>query len=179
MPGYETLLNQPILAAITNNTFTAALDITSTTTQPPMVIPANFIMPDGNSIIKVSAFGTFSTTGTPTLVLGTYWGTTVLAVNVALTTASGAATLPWRLETTTMVRAAGTSGAAMTQGFLDYGTTLTATTRIPVPGIALATVAIDTTAAAALTVKATWSASSSSNIVVTHGFTVECLNFVP
>lgn len=177
MAGYESLLNEPLLAAITNNTFTGPQDLTSSTTQPAFVIPANFVQ--RGTTIKVVAFGTFSTTGTPTLVVGPYWGTTVLGVNVALTTASGAATLAWRLETTTVFRSDGTSGAAMTQGFLDYGTTLTATTRIPVPGIALATVAVDTTAAAALTVKGTWSASSASNIVVTHGFTVECLNLVP
>lgn len=177
MAGYESLLNEPLVASITNNTFTSALDITSSTTQPPFVIPANFLQ--RGTTIKTTAFGSFSTTGTPTLILGTYFGTTALAVNVALTAASGAATLPWRLETTTVIRADGTSGAAITQGFLDYGTTLTATTRIPVPGIALATVAIDTTVAASWTAKATWSASSASNIVVTYGYAVECLNLIP
>jgi hypothetical protein len=137
---------------------------------------ANTLVP--GSIIKMVAWGTFSTTGTPTLVLGPYLGTTALAVNVALTTASGAVTLPWHFEVRTIVRTAGqaTIGTAMSQGFLDYGTTLTAVTRIPVPGIAAATVAIDTTTAQTLTPKATWSASSASNIVVLHGLTLEGLN---
>lgn len=177
MAGYESLISKPLEASINNNTFTAAQDITSSTTQPPLVIPANFV--SKGTTIKTTAFGTFSTTGTPTLILGTYWGTTALAVNVALTTASGAVTLPWRLETLSLWRTDGTAGAVVTQGFLDYGTTLTATTRIPVPGIALATVTTDTTAAAIFSVKATWSASSASNIIITHGVAIECLNLVP
>lgn len=177
MAGYESLLNEPLRTTITNNTFTGPQDITSSTTAPPLVIPANFIQ--RGTTLKTTAFGTFSTTGTPTLVMGPYWGTTVLGVNVALTTASGAATLAWRLETTTTFHTDGSAGAAVTQGFLDYGTTLTATTRIPVPGIALATVAVDTTAAAAWTVKATWSSSSASNIIVLYGYFVECLNLIP
>jgi len=61
---------------------------------------------------------------------------------------------------------------------LIYGTTLTAVTMIPVPGIALATTTVDNSAAAAWSVQATYSASSSSNIVVLHGWSVEELSQV-
>jgi hypothetical protein len=57
----------------------------------------------------------------------------------------------------------------VTKGYLKYGTTVAAVTEIPVPGIALAAVNVDNTAAAELSVQATWSASSASNIVVLHG----------
>lgn len=175
MLGYSALLNDPPTTALTFNTFTGPQDVTSNTTNPPYVLPANFLDRPGQ-ILHVYAAGTFSTTATPTLVMGTYYGTTVLGVNVALTTASGAATLPWCLETWTKLQTAGTAGAVVTRGVLVYGTTLTAVTTIPVPGIALANVAIDTTVAAPLTVKATWSASSASNIIVTHQFFVESYN---
>jgi hypothetical protein len=177
MPGYSQMLNEPLIAVISNASFTGPTDVTSSTTQPPLSIGAYSIQ-EGASI-RTTAFGNFSTTATPTLVIGPYWGTTVLGVNVALTTASGAATLPWRLETTTSFHKVGSAGVARTQGTLVYGTTLTAVTTIPVPGIALADVTVDTTASALWTVKATWSASSASNIVTTSGFYVELLNATP
>jgi hypothetical protein len=175
MLGYNALLNDPPPGAMTFNTFTGPLDVTSNTVNAPFVMPANTLDRPGQ-MIHTYAAGTFSTTGTPTLVMGTYLGTTVLAVNVALTTASGAVTLPWCLETWTKVAGTGTAGLLNTRGNLVYGTTLTAITNIPVPGIALANVTADTTAAAAWTVKATWSTSSASNIVVTHQYFVESYN---
>lgn len=177
MPGYETLLNNPPISTLSFNTFTGPQDLTSSTTQAPFVLPANSLR--RGATIKTTAGGTFSTTGTPTLVFGTYYGSTVLGVNVALTTASGAATLPWRYETTTVITAEGTSGTAITQGELWYGTTLTAITQIPVPGIALVAVTLDTTAATQWSVKATYSASSGSNIVTCSTFLVEHMNYTP
>jgi hypothetical protein len=177
MAGYAQLLNNPPIASISTASFTGPTDVSFSTTQPPLVIPANYLK--RGDVIKTTSFGSFSTTGTPTAVVGPYWGTTVLAVNVALTTASGAATLPWRLETWSTVYAIGTAGAIITHGQLQYGTTLTAVTTIPDPGIALATVAVDTTAAATWTTKWTWSASSASNIVVTYGHYIEHLNCQP
>lgn len=179
MSGYAKMLNEdnPLLTSINNNTFTTARDITSSTTQPPLNIPAYYLQK--GDTIYTRAGGTFSTTGTPTIVFGTYFGSTVLGVNVALTTASGAATLPWCLETTTTIYSTGSAGTAVTHGQLRYGTTLTAVTTIPVPGIALATVSINTTAAALWTVQATYSASSGSNIIITNDFQVIHQNFRP
>lgn len=173
---YASQLNDPLLVAVTSNTFTGPQDLVAGTVAPaaqPCVIPVNYLKP--GTTIRTEAWGSFSTTGTPTLVFGTYYGATALAVNVALTTASGAATLPWHLRTTTHVRSStpNTAVVTITQGELWYGTTLTATTQIPVPGIALATTTVDNSTAAAWSVKATYSASSASNIVVLHGWLVE------
>lgn len=182
MAGYATLLNGdiPLTQTLSFNTFTGPQDLTSkstATSQPGLTLPANFLK--RGMVIRTTAGGNFSTTGTPTLVFGTYYGSTALGVNVALTTASGAATLPWRLETTTTFQTDGAAGTAITQGELWYGTTLTAVTQIPIPGIALATVTVDTTASAAWAAKATYSASSASNIVTCSTFTVELLSFIP
>jgi hypothetical protein len=179
---YASQISDPLLAANTINTFTGPQDLIRATgngafAAQPCIIPANYLK--AGTTIRTEAFGSFSTTGTPTLVFGLYTGVTTtytaLAVNVALTTASGAVTLPWHLRTITTVRSTANYAAVvtMTQGELWYGTTLTATTQIPIPGIALATANIDNSVAVEWAVCATYSASSASNIIVLHGWTVE------
>lgn len=172
---YANQLNDPVLAAVTSDTFTTAQDLlagTHAAAAQPCIIPVNYLK--AGSTLWTRAAGTFSTTGTPTLILGLYYGTTVLAVNVAITAASGAATLPWILELFTNVRSTAPDSAVvtMTQGTLKYGTTATALTEVWVPGTAPATVNVDNTAAQALTVKGTWSASSASNIIVLNQFDI-------
>jgi hypothetical protein len=170
----------PPIVAITSNTFTGPQDLTTGTAGTlgiPLTVPANFFRV--GQAWRFTAGGSFSTTGTPTLVFGIYVGAAAQAVNVALTTASGAATLPWWLTVQGTIRSIGasTSGTMMCQGLLTYGTTLTAVTTIPIPGIALAVgTGFDTTIANKLTVDATYSSSSSSNIVVLHQWLVEYMN---
>jgi phosphoribosylcarboxyaminoimidazole (NCAIR) mutase len=169
---YTNQLNEPFVGPVTNNTFTGPQNLIKTAaaySAKPCIIPAYYL--ETGSAFRVEAYGTFSTTGTPTLVFGLYWGSTVLGVNVALTTASGAATLPWHLETVTFARSTVVSTAVpmVTKGYLKYGTTVSAVTEIPIPGIALAAVNVDNSAAAELSVQATFGTSSASNIVVLHG----------
>lgn len=183
---YANQLNDPMIAANSINTITGPNNVIRLTgaspggalAAQPCTIPVNYLK--SGTVIRTEAWGTFSTTGTPTLVFGVYFGTTVLGVNVALTTASGAATLPWHLRTVSQVRSTAVAAAipVVTQGELIYGTTLTAVTMIPIPGIALATVNVDNTAAAEWSVQVTYSASSASNIIVTHGLTIEELTQV-
>ena|SRR5215467_1019674 len=175
---YASQLNDPLLAANSIASFTGPQNLIKTTgnaayVAQPCIIPQNYLKP--GTLIRTEAFGTFSTTGTPTLVFGVYYGATVLGVNVALTTASGAVTLDWHLRCSTIVRSAAVPSAVvtMTQGELWYGTTLTAITQIPIPGVALATVNVDNSAANELSVQATYSASSASNIVVLHSLVIE------
>lgn len=174
MPGISYTLNEALIVTTTQNNFTAAQDITSSASQQPCTINGGTLKREAT--IHTRAAGTFSTTGTPTLILGPYLGTTALGVNSALTTASGAATLPWLLDTWTVVNTDGTSGKAKTTGTLTYGTTLTAITTIPIPAIALADVTIDTTVGAVWSVKATWSVASVSNIITCSHFSVEYTN---
>jgi len=83
--------------------------------------------------------------------------------------------VPFRLELTTTIRTTGSSGTAMSQGVCAFGTSVSATSFLPVPNTALATVTVDTTAAKALTLGAQWSASSASNTLTCHGFQIESL----
>ncbi len=172
---WSSLLNspQPTSAGTALASSTSLTDISAT---PNFVLPANFLQ--AGTALRFTAFGTFSTTGTPTLLLGIYYGGiagTALATTGAITTGSGVTNVPFRLELTTTVRTTGSSGTAMSQGFCAFGTTVAATTFLPVPNTALATVSIDTTAAKALTVGAQWSANSASNTVTCHGFQIESM----
>jgi hypothetical protein len=172
---YSNQLNEPLVVAVTNSAFTGPQNLVktgATYSSKPCVIPAYSM--EAGFTFRVEAYGTFSTTGTPTLVFGTYLGATAIGVNVALTTASGAATLPWHLETLTTVRSTANPAAVVTitKGYLKYGTTLSAVTEIPIPGIALATVNVDNTAGLEIAPMATFSASSASNIVVLHNLVV-------
>jgi hypothetical protein len=133
--------------------------------------------------IKVEADGEFSTTGTPTLSIGCYIGTaagaitTVLAENTAITTGSGAASWPWRLNWCGIFVQTGTSGSVVGSGTLDYGTSLTAYTTVPIPStLALRTIVWDTTIARSIGICATWGTNSVSNNIRVYNHSVLTLN---
>lgn len=143
---------------------------------PNIVLPANFL--DLGSRVRLKAYGTFSNTSTPTLILGFYYGGVAgvaLAATTAITTTTGATNWPWRLELEGHVRSLGTSGTLMCSGKVYIPTSLTAWTLRPIPETALATVTIDTTAAKAITVGATWGTANASNTLTCHEMTCEVL----
>jgi hypothetical protein len=64
----------------------------------------------------------------------------------------------------------------MSHGSAYFGSAVsTLTDEVPIPATALATVAIDTTAAKVLSVGATWGTNSASNTLTLHGFLIESL----
>jgi hypothetical protein len=133
---------------------------------PTMILPGNYLQ--RGSIIRIKASGTFSTTGTPTLLIGAYYGAvagTALAASGATTTASAAASFPWDYEYEGVVRTTGTTGTIMGNGRLLLATSLTAYSMVPVPATAIATVTLDTTTAKAVTIGAQWGTASASNTI--------------
>ncbi len=178
--GYVTSPVGPFPTAVgaSFGTFTTRQDVSP---QPlPVILPYQLRL---GSKIKVEVEGEFSTTGTPTLTLGIYIGTiaaaitTVIAESSAITTASGAAAFPWRLEWRGIVTALGTSGSVVGTGDLELGTSLTAYTTTPIPITqALRTFTWDTTIARAIGVCATWGTSSASNTVRVNNHSVLLLN---
>lgn len=133
--------------------------------------------------ILVEAEGEFSTTGTPTLSIGCYIGTaagvitTVLAENTAITTGSAAASWPWHLKWRGIFVQTGVSGSVVGSGSLDYGTSLTALTPVPIPStLALRTIVWDTTIARSIGICATWGTSSVSNSIRVYNHSVLVLN---
>lgn len=144
---------------------------------PQSTLPANFLNYVG-ATVRLTAFGTFSNTATPTLLLGFYYGGVAgvaLCATGATTTTTGAANWPFRMEATATVRTIGATGTIIVQGFADLATSLTAVTRIPMPATALAVVTIDTTTAKAVTAGAQWGTNSSSNTLTCHQMIVESM----
>lgn len=149
---------------------------------PIPVIPAGRLRPGSKLVVRAN--GEYSTTGTPTLRWGLWFGTRALAItgDVALsstiTTPSGAAAFPWVMEWEGICNAVGTSGTLLGQGTLVQGTSLTATSTFPIPITqALRTVSsFDTTIERAIGVSAEWGTNSASNSITVYALTVMIMN---
>lgn len=175
---YESLLNTPTPVAA-GAALASSVVLTDISPTPNYVLPANYLYP--GAALKLTAYGNFSTTGTPTLLLGFYYGAVAgalpLAATLATTTGSGVTNVPWRMELIVNCRSVGTSGTVMCNGVVNLGTSVSAWTVAPIPQIALATVTVDTTAAKAITVGAQWGTSSASNTITQQSpILVEALN---
>lgn len=148
----------------------------------PQIVPAAAVMLESGMELELEAYGEFSTTGTPTLLLGFYWGGVAgiaLAASTAITTTTTGAAWPWRLHYRGRIRTVGTSGQIKGVGQLFLGTSLTAMTPSWIPATqALRTVTVDTTGASAkaLTVGAQWGTSSVSNTVTCYDLSVDIAN---
>lgn len=162
--------------SIAQNTFTAAKDLPvgEFATSFPIIYGGQL---QAGSHIQVEAWGVASNTGTPTLILGLYYGLvagTALAVSTAKTTTTAMSNWEWHLWYTGRVTGVGTAttgGSIMGSGYWNLPTSLTAWTQIRLPETAPAAVAIDTTTNKQISIGATWSASSASNTITCH----ECL----
>src|SRR5262245_5649792 len=129
MDAYYTTPLGPFAQAIgaSFGTFTSRQDVSPL---PLPILPANVCKL--GTAFKIEAEGEFSTTGTPTLVLGFYAGapgasgggtlTSILAESSAITTGSGAASWPWRLEYRGKIVTVGTAGSIVGCGNLELGT---------------------------------------------------------
>lgn len=166
--------------------------IASTTTEtiifPNVTIPANYVA-DGRCL-RLRAFGQYSTTGTPTLIFGLRWGGvagTILAKTAACTTPSGVTAACWDLDVLIQNRSNGSSGTVMANGTARLfaavaGTVASATgeglvTPMTAGGVVTPAVAtVDLTADTALSLTATWSASSASNTLTGLNYVLESLN---
>lgn len=177
----------PFTTKLTPTAFNTFTTKQSVSTLPIPQIPAGVLR--AGSIVKIEAEGEYGTTGTPTLVWGLFLGThdgtdtnaptitTDIALSSAITTPSGAAAFPWRMEWRGRVTKTGSSGLIVGNGALEQGTSLTAQTSFPIPITqALRTVAINTTIANAVGVSATWGASSVSNTITVYDLSVLILN---
>lgn len=152
--------------------------LTDISPAPQITLPGNLLEP--GSEIELWASGQFSTTGTPTLLLGLYFGGVAgaaLAASSAVTTGSAAAAWPWQLYYRGTVRSIGASGSIKGQGRLFLGTSLTALSLRAIPETSAGrTVTIDTTTAKTLTVGAQWGTSSASNTITCDDLSAQLIN---
>lgn len=170
IPPFSTADGTPLASSTTLSDISVA---------PQIVLPANMTLGLGTRIL-LEADLTFSTTGTPTLLLGFYYGGvagSALAASSAITTGSGAASWSARMRYKGKVTAIGASGSITGHGTLELGTSLTAFTLRPIPEVAASrTVTIDTTTAKSITVGAQWGTSSASNTITCNNLDVTILN---
>lgn len=164
---------------------TALTDISpgANTAGQALLIPAGTLKV-GN-ILRYTACGTYSTTGTPTLKLGLYWGGVAgitLAETIAVETKSSVTHQSWRLEAISRVVEIGSSGAILTQGTVvgvesvSAITTNAGTTMLPEEATGGNEVTINTDESKIITVSGKWSASSASNAINCYQWLVELLN---
>jgi hypothetical protein len=176
--GWSALLNSPQPTA-DGTALASSVTLTDISQASPgsVTTPANFLYP--GSAFRVTAFGVFSNTATPTLLLGVYYGGVAgvaLATTGAITTTTTVTNVPWHLELYCTVRTAGASGTVKVHGWCDLGTSVSAVSHLPMPNTAnTGTATIDTTAAKLITIGAQWGTSSASNTITCHHSYVQSL----
>lgn len=147
-------------------------------TNPPFTVPAGSLFPGAAMLFL--AGGRVSTTGTPTLNLGLYYGGsggTALATTGAITTTSGVTSVPWFAALLVVCRTAGSSGTLFAQGIVTGISGTGGVSVVPMPASVPAAVTVDTTADKSIDFTATWGTSSSSNTITQHLWLPVALNF--
>lgn len=164
----------PPLQDVAGAALLSSVALTDISPLPPNVIPANVLEKGCSLILKAQGF--FSTTATPTLLLGFYLGGiagVALAASPAITTGTATA-WPWELEYRGRIRSIGSAGQIVGYGKLSLGTALATYAITPIPTVAASrAVAIDTTAAKSITVGAQWGTNSASNTITCDEILVE------
>lgn len=141
---------------------TSANNIVATTIAT-FTVPANDAAT--GSWYQFNAFGTASSTGTPTITFRAKYGATGIATFTAITTASGLAGGGWQVAGNIYIITNGATGTISTFVRLDTqinSSTTDATQTLLSDGTFGS---IDTTSAQSLTITAQWSAASASNTV--------------
>lgn len=167
--------------------------VTNTTTEtiifPNVTVPANY-MQDGRTL-QLRAIGQWSSgTGPPTLIFGLRWGGvagTMLCKTAACTLVASVTAAVWDLDISMTTRSNGSAGTVMANGTARVfagvaGTVASATgeglvTPMTVAGVLAPAVAtVDLTADTALSLTATWSASSTSHTLTGLNYVLTSCN---
>jgi hypothetical protein len=168
----------PPLHTANGTALATSTTLTDVSPSPPITVAGN--QWEAGTEFEIRAMGEFSTTGTPTLLIGIYYGGVAgvaLAVSAAITTASGAAAFPWQLDYRGVVRSIGTSGSINGQGRLYLGTSLAVASINMMPITQeLRTVTVDTTTNKAVTIGAQWGTSSASNTLTCNDISVKLVS---
>lgn len=161
---------------------------TETIIFPDVTVYAN-TMQDG-VVLRVTAYGRHSTTGTPTLTFRLRWGGvagTVLAATGAMVTGSAVTAAMWSINALIHTRANGSSGSVFATGIVTLGEDATSTVgsatnagacdHMGSAGVATpAAVTVDLTTDKALSLTAQWDTANASNTLTGHNYLVESLN---
>lgn len=176
-----------------------ATAVANTTTEtvlvPNVTIPANYLQ-DGRGL-QISAYGSYGTTATPTIIFQLRWGGvagTVLAKSSTVTTTSavgGGASMTalWSMNAFIQTQTNGSSGKLMSNGQLilynSTGATSGTVTNygLPMPlvsgstgGTTPAQATVDLTADTALSFTVTWGTANAANSIQTLHYYIEAMN---
>lgn len=174
---WDNLLDpHPTARGSAKNTFTTFADIS------PALNPVSYAneLKLGTKIV-IEACGEFSTTGTPSLSIGVWYG--IVTANWASSvtaTGSGAAAWPWHLRWNGIVTAvSATVGTIYGHGLLDISNTGLDNyipRAVPITAAARSLATLDTTTAKTWGVGAAWGTSSASNSITCDILNVQLLN---
>lgn len=156
------------------NNFTAATDLPCSENAAAFPIIFGGTLNPG-TLIDIDAWGVFSTTGTPTLLLGWYYGLVAgvsIAAGAAKTTGSGVTNVAWAYSYNGRITKIGTSGAIIGLAYWKLHSSNSAWTEYTAPEAAMAEVTIDTTVNKQISIGATWGTASASNTITCHGMMV-------
>lgn len=186
-PQVPMTLGVIVNASPVNSTFTTAQSIitASATPGPALTGPVGPFLVDffktPGATWDQEAMGIISTTATPTIAIGTYFGvaigtiTTVLCITPTITTASGLANINWYWKALgRTITASGTTSTSLVTGLLFGDIEVLAATVAgePIQYAVNATpptaVTTDFSTQVFIDLKATWGASSASNIITTN-----------
>lgn len=123
---------------------------------------------------RIQVNGFITNTATPTLNIKVKAGSTILASTGVQTMTTITGTRAFVAEAVITCRTTGASGTAYTQGDFYYDTNVTGFAMEDM--VSNATVTVDTTAAQALDVTATWGTASASNAITGTNVIIEVLN---
>lgn len=168
-------LTKLVGSATLYNSTAASTTITNTSTETVFdqnyTIPANTLQV--GDVIVLRGSGTVTgVTGTPTLTIKLKIGSTVIENSGAITVTTNDS---FFVEAFLTVRSVGASGTFVASGIVNVGTPNSATTK----SFNLGSTTIDTTTGQLVSITATWSAASASNIVRQDILTVSRNNVGP
>ena len=176
MPSQSWVALTPSLPFADGAALSNSVTLTAISPAPDVTIPANFLF--AGSRLRITASGRYSTTVTPTLNWGLYYGGVggvAAGVTGAITMPSTVTNLTWTLDATLTVRTAGTAGTGIVTGGVTYGSSATASLSVMIPSATPATFVCDTTTAKTFVLGAKWGTAAAANTLQVHEWLVESL----
>lgn len=161
----DTIMTNGASASVSNTAVETSLLATLAGEQ---TYPADALSMVGRSL-RITAWGYIGDTGTPTLRIRAYLGSTVILDTTAITLTSLTGNKLWKLEAVLTVQVAGSSGQMIGQGQFTYNG---GTTDI----IQTSQTGVDFTATQLVDLTAQWGTANPSNTIVCTNAVIETLN---
>jgi len=158
---------------------TASKTVSNTTAETSLVqsgrgtvtLPANFLT--AGKTIRLTAYGIYSTTGTPNLRFRVKLGSTFVGTTGNVATANNVSNQAWKVECVITCRSVGVSGTTYTIGFAMLNTS--GTNGVVWDMEAVGTDTIDTTSPLTLDLLAAWGTANASNTLTCSHIIIEAV----